>query len=132
MDCSDILTFRCPQFVPKQHTNQTNVEPSIAHCEHNQKETFVMLDDKAYFSAKYVESTPNWPSTCTGEGCTAVFGGDYKVGINRPVYCCSNAKNKHHPCVHAYCKPCYDKWQTAATGSTPRKKRRTKHADGSY
>ena len=82
-----------------------------------------MFDDKAYFTKKYLENTPQWPSSCAKEGCGKAFGQDYKVGICRPVYCCSNAKNKNHPCMHAYCKDCFEAWQTAAA-SSPRKRRR--------
>jgi len=82
-----------------------------------------VFDDKSYFTKKYLANTPQWPSSCAKEGCGKAFGQDYKVGICRPVYCCSNAKNKNHPCMHAYCKDCFEAWQTAAA-SSPRKRRR--------
>jgi hypothetical protein len=127
---SHLLTL-CPQFAPMQRsspstTSQKKVAQSedvFASCQHSNKEAYAMLDDKSYFSKKYLENTPQWPSTCAKEGCSRAFGHDYKVGISHPVYCCSNAKNKHHPCMHAYCKDCFEEWQTAA-GNTPRKRRR--------
>ena len=95
----------------------------VPQCFHGNKEDYKVQDDKAYFTKKYLEKSPTWPSTCANQGCKKpTFGQDYKVSISRPVYCCANATNKNHPCVHAYCKPCYDLWQPN-TG-TPRKRHR--------
>jgi hypothetical protein len=100
-----------------------------APCQHDLKDFYVLDDNKAYYTEKYLEQTPQWPSACAKEGCNNAFGSNYKVGINNPVFCCVNAKNKHHPCLHAYCKPCYEAWQVESTGQTPRKRRRTTALD---
>ena len=117
-DISQSLTL-CLQFAPIQSSSISTAsqkkvklhEVRFPCCQHGDKETYVMLDDKSYFSKKYLENTPTWPSTCAKQGCSSgAFGQVYKVGISHPVYCCSNAKNKNHPCMHAYCKPCFDAW----------------------
>jgi len=120
------LTFCLRSTLMQSPKNVKLREVSFASCQHDDKEAYVMLDDKSYFSKKYLENTPTWPSTCAKKGCTSgSFGQAYKVGINHPVYCCSNAKNKNHPCMHAYCKPCFDEWQTGeGAGKSPRKRRR--------
>ena len=99
-------------------------EDGFASCQHSIKENYAKEDASSYFSKKYLENTPTWPSTCAKEGCSAAFGQNYKVGINHPVFCCLNAKKKYHPCIHAYCKPCFEAWQGAGSGDTPRKRRR--------
>ena len=109
---------------PAKHSGPSPAKHSSpSACQHDNKEEYAMLDDKSYFVPKYLADTPSWPSACAKEGCDAAFGGNYKVGINRPVFCCLNAKNKNHTCVHAYCKPCFEAWQGAASGSSPRKRK---------
>ena len=128
-DLASLTVLNTHYFVIVQQPN-TSMSPSpkpldhhMPPCEHDNKEAFQMHDDKSYFAKKYLENTPLWPRSCAKEGCGNIFGINYKVGISRPVYFCINAKNKHHPCVHAYCKPCFDEWQ-AASENTPRKRRR--------
>ena len=102
---------------------------SPSACQHGIKENYAREDAASYFTEKYLTNTPTWPSACATKGCSTSFGVGYKVGINNPVFCCLNAKNKNHPCVHAYCKPCFEAWQGAASGNSPRKRKAKRKYD---
>ena len=102
-------------------------------------ESYVPVDDKAYFTAKYLADTPNWPSKCAGEDCLKPnFGSDYKVTMRNPVHCCLNAKNCLHECKQAYCQSCFAKLLAKAQeekasrpdgqNGSARKKRRSRKA----
>jgi outer membrane biosynthesis protein TonB len=109
---------------PAKHSSPSPAKhPSPSACQHGIKENYAREDAASYFTEKYLTNTPTWPSACATKGCSASFGVGYKVGINNPVFCCLNAKNKNHPCVHAYCKPCFEAWQGAASGNSPRKRK---------
>jgi hypothetical protein len=127
----DIITYSF--FISTSFTSMQGKRSSVAAspkkdapCQHNQKELYVLNDDKAHFTEKRLELTPQWPSACAKEGCNNAFGSNYKVGTKNPVFCCVNANKKHHPCMHAYCKHCFEAWQVESTGQTPRKRRKIK------
>lgn len=111
--------------MPQSSSPSTASQKEFASCQHSIKENYAKEDASSYFSKKYLKNTPTWPSTCAMEGCSAAFGQNYKVSIKHPVFCCVNAKKKYHPCIHAYCQPCFEAFQGAAgSGNSPRKRRR--------
>jgi len=94
-------------------------QPAPAVCHHDDPTNFEPVDNNLYFSASYLEKTPNAPKKCCKESCSSgQFGKEYKAGMKRPVYCCVNAKNSLHPCTHAYCKPCFLEWQSECLTSS--------------
>ena len=98
-------------------------KPSIdLVCNHDSVGGFIVMDQATYFTKGYLKKHPTAVRCCAMKGCTnSEFGDSYKVGARQPVHACSNARDAYHECMHAYCKPCFLKFQaTCGDCSTSR------------
>ena len=88
-------------------------KPSIdLVCNHDSVGGFIVMDQATYFTKGYLKKHPTAVRCCAMKGCTnSEFGDSYKVGARQPVHACSNAHDAYHECMHAYCKPCFLKFQ---------------------
>lgn len=103
-----------PAKKPKKRESAFQKSPTpLAECDHGAIANYYRFDDCKYFTKKYLERD-NWARACAGTECPNKnkFGPKpaYRVGPKKPVHLCYNAKNTEHPCVHAYCEDCFQKF----------------------
>jgi hypothetical protein len=84
-----------------------HVETETNTCCHEIISGYVPMDEKGYFSDKYLSERPLAFRHCAE--CKNHFGKAKKVSAKEPAHVCRNALLANHPCMQAYCHHCYDR-----------------------
>lgn len=101
---------KTPEIESSITTNQSSpVRKKRCPADHNRVTNYNPNSFKSYFTTTYYEKHPNCTRQCVS--CKGLFGTDIKISAKSPVMCCTNTLHKTNPCTHAYCSPCYTKWQ---------------------
>jgi hypothetical protein len=77
--------------------------------DHSQPKNYNPNSEKAYFTDSYYNNRPDCTNKC--KDCGGIFGKQIKIATKTPAMCCNKQFDKTNPCSHAYCMPCFLKWQ---------------------